>query len=142
MDNNSLITLLENRIIELKEEKDYHLRAIGQCGAKIEELESVKIAFDILLTEMKNKNIQENIRKNTFKDVLREPDDVNRINIFLQFKEKCGGETAYAICRKKMPKLETALYRKNRLWPNWKAFLEDYNMWVKREGPWANILVD
>ena len=140
MDNTTLKTFLEARIAEVKKESNFHLRAIEGCAARMEELRTILVTIDDLSQEEKKKNVQENIRKEAFKDRFREPDDVKRANLFLEFMDKCGDETVYAKCRVKMPKIERYIYRKTKLWPNWKEFLKDYNMWVKREGHWANIL--
>jgi hypothetical protein len=140
MDNNSVKSILENRITELREEKAFHLHAAGRCTAIIEELESLQVAVDKFCYDEKNKNIQASIKKNTLKDVLVEPDDAKRFNFFLLFKEKCGEETNFAKCRTKIGgKLEGVLYRKGRLWPSWKEFLTDYKSWQNREGRWDNI---
>lgn len=141
MDNTTLKTYLEARIAEVKKESNFHLRAMEGCAARIEELRTILATIDNLSTEETHKNIQENIGKvSSFKNCFVEPDDVKRANLFLEFMDKCEDETAYGKCRVKMPKLEHYIYRKNRLWNGWADFLKDYNMWVKREGHWKNVL--
>jgi hypothetical protein len=152
--NGSLKNILTNRIAELKKEREIQLNAVAFSSAKIEELERLQTTIDDfcyqqmvgggrITKEEQRKNIQENIKRNTLKDVLTDPDDARRINFFIRFREKCGEETNYRKCHEKMdkPRLETVLYRKNRLWNNWKDFLEDYRMWTNREGRWSNVLV-
>ena len=142
MNNDTLRTFLEARIAEVKKESNFHLRAMEGCASRMEELRSILVAIDDLSKEETHKNVQENIRKGTsLKDCFLEPDDVKRVNIFLEFIDKCGDETVYSKCRVRMPKLEHYIYRKTKLWPNWQGFLDDYNKWVKREGHWANVLV-
>ena len=141
MDNNALNCIITDRITALKNKREYHLNAAGFCSAKIEELEALQVVIDKTTKEIKNQNIKEYIHKNTLKSVLVEPDDAKRVNAFLEFMDKCGEEKNYMRCRSKMPKLESLLYRKNRLWYSWKEFLEDYDMWIKREGHWSKVLV-
>lgn len=142
MNNDTLKTFLEARIAEVKKESNFHLRAMEGCAARIEELKTILVAIDDISKEEKYKNVQENIRKTPLKACFLESDDVKRVNVFLEFMDKCGDERVYSKCRVKMPKLEAYLYRKkSRLWPTWPAFLDDYDMWVHRVGPWSNILI-
>ena len=141
MNNNTLRTFLEARIAEVKKESNFHVRAAEGCAARLEELRSILVTIDDLEKDEKYKNVQESIQQgSSFKNCFVEPDDVKRANLFLEFLDKCGDERVYGKCRVLMPKLEHYIYRKGKLWPKWQAFLDDFDMWVKREGHWANVL--
>jgi len=144
----NLRVILDCRIEELENKREHHLsemrnlkEEVARCSAKIEELKNVQNLIEKTSKEEKKNTIQENIKKNTLKNILTDTDDAKRFNIFQDFTAKCGGERNYMKCRVKMPKLESVIHRKNRLWRSWKEFLEDYDMCTKREGRWSNILV-
>ena len=140
MNRNSVEQLIKQRIDVLEDAKRQYELGIGECSIKIDELNFILSEIEAQAKLATKAIVHTQIKENSLKAVLSDETDARRANIFLEFMEKCGDESVYMTARKKMPRLETALYRKNRLWANWKAFKEDFHRWVNREGPWANIL--
>lgn len=67
--------------------------------------------------------------------------DITKVNIFLEFLDKCGEATDFKTIRKKMPKTEYYIYNKKaRLWNSYMEFKDDYKAWLNREGYWTNAI--
>jgi len=67
--------------------------------------------------------------------------DVKKVNLFLEFLDKCGEATEFKIIRKQMPKIEYYIYnKKKRLWNGFQEFRNDYKSWLNREGYWTNAI--
>ena len=67
--------------------------------------------------------------------------DVTKINLFLQFLDKCGDDPARANIQKVFPKLNHYIYnKKRRLWNSIPEFKADFDDWVARKGYWTNAL--
>lgn len=67
--------------------------------------------------------------------------DVTKINLFLQFLDKCGDDPSKANIQKVFPKLNHYIYnKKRRLWNSIPEFKHDFDDWVARRGYWTNAL--
>lgn len=67
--------------------------------------------------------------------------DSKKINIFLEFIDKCGGENfEYKFMMSRFHRMHYYLYSKNKLWNGINDFRQDFENWVNREGYWTNAL--
>lgn len=72
---------------------------------------------------------------------LMDDKDVTKINLFLQFLDRCGEEPSKANIQKVFPKLNHYIYnKKRRLWNSIPEFKQDLDDWVARRGYWTNAL--
>lgn len=133
--------VITSRIDELQKEVEKAHLFISEAEIRIRELRRLLEFLAEKSTEAKKKRIKNNIKGNMLKDLLPDERDAKKVNIFLEFMERCGDEPVYGHARKKMAKLETYIYKKqSKLWNNWREFREDFTKWVNREGSWAGVL--
>jgi hypothetical protein len=143
----NLEQLIDDRILQLEDERTEHNekmeieRLAGvNCNVRIQELQTLREEAKEQLATMRKANIQKEIKRNTLKDLLTDPKDATRFNVFIEFMDKCGDESVYKVAVRKMSKLGSVIYGKKRLWVSWPVFKEDFHMWLEREGRWAGIL--
>lgn len=132
---------IEKKISEAVEERETLLKMLEEIEIKLGVYKEIAKEFQV---EVEREIITQKIRGTTLPKEYRllEEDDRKRVNIFLEYTEKCGKVLEAKVFREKMPKLNHYLYnKKSRLWNSWDEFSEDIQQWWSRTGRWENILV-
>lgn len=131
-----LLSEVDKYIEELILQKDNLLKEVKNIDIQVMSLNKFK---DNLIK--KNNNIKKE-RKETINECkYMEEKDIHKINLFLEFLDKCNGDTSNKIVRVKMPKLEYYIYnKKKRLWNSYDDFRQDFNAWLNRQGYWENAI--
>jgi hypothetical protein len=116
-----------------------------ECQQKIKDIPVKICALNELINNMKQKqNLtiverKESIKLNTSK--LMDNKDILKVNLFLEFLEKCNDDTTFKTVREKMPKIEYYIYnKKKRLWSGYQQFRDDFDAWLNRKGYWTNAI--
>lgn len=140
MDKMGMEEIIRNQMKELREKKAQFLNEAHKCDVQLEVLDRLMEDVKKKDEEIRKETIAKEITKDKAPGFLIDREDKKRINIFLEFMEKCEDELTYAKARAKMPRIESALYRHPKLWQGWRDFKDDYHRWLNREGKWQGIL--
>lgn len=131
-----LLDEVDKYIEELMLQKDNLLKEVKNIDIQVMSLNKFK---DNLIK--KDNNIKKERQETINECKYMEEKDIHKINLFLEFLDKCNGDTSNKTVRVKMPKLEYYIYnKKKRLWNSYDDFRQDFNAWLNRQGYWENAI--
>jgi hypothetical protein len=129
---------LHKQIDEHMEIINNHQKFINEVNNKICGLTEFKKFLD-----KKQKSLLEERKElvNAGDSKFMDEKDIKKINLFLEFLDKCGDNINRTHIKQSLPKLEYYIYNKRaKLWNSFNDFKEDFENWVNREGYWTNAL--
>ena len=114
----------------------------------LDKLKEIRIKLCVLNELLENhkqteiqvfSEVKESITK--FSGKIIDQKDIKKINMFLEYSQKCPNEIYFDRAKKLVHGLDYYVYNKKvRLWSNWQEFLKDYKLFSSREGYWTNAL--
>lgn len=141
MNRQNMEHVIKQQMAAIKDRKLHLLDELASCDIQLETLQKLLTEVGKRELELQKQAISKEITGDVPAGIHLDRKTTEKINIFLEFIDKCGDETVFRIAKGKMPKLQTVIYQKKyRLWGGWIQFREDLYRWINREGEYAGIL--